>query len=443
MIDLPTLDRRVKEAHAGVASALDELDRLKPEERPDFTSDAFGARRDVAGQSTFVALRELAPVAFEVPLRDGLLRWVHELLQTRVAWDLLIDEANARHLPDPSLPRNATGIARTFEEARRALLVATHPVAIDGALERLAVLAVPVVAVRSELRARRQEVASRLGIGPATLATDGKDIAALATRVLDATEPLAAELHRRTSKSDEAGSVAARSIASGFAHDAVHGWPAHLTARWLEDVFQTIAPRTPNDVVLPEALGGASFLRAAWTWGRALRLGSIPRSLPFGLARDPSPVEAFAYGALLATAVAGPVFAKRKLALSAKVAEAQARPLARARFLALRRQAASIVGIDEGLSARLHGEPLPASLRALGTFSGNDRVDAPARLLGLLRGDRLARSLVDHHDVDWFDNPRAASYLAAVAAGPAWTPMTEDEDAGIAVLVKGFEERLG
>lgn len=443
MIDLPTLDRRIREAHAAVASALAELDRLKPEERPDFTSDAFGARRDVAGQSTFVGLRELSPIAYEVPLRDGLVRWVHELLQTRVGWDLLIDEANARHLPDPSLPRNAVGIARTFEEARRDLLVATHPVAIDGALERLAVLAVPVVAVRSELRARRQEVASRLGIGPWTLATDGKDIAALATRVLDATEPLAAELHRREQKSDEPGSLAARSIASGYARDAVHGWPAHLTARWLEDVFQTVAPRTPNDVAMPEALGGASFLRAAWTWGRALRLGSVPRSLPFGLARDPYPVEAFAHGALLASVVAGPVFAKRKLGLSGKVAEAQARPLARALFLALRRQAASVVGIDEDLSARLHGVPLPSSLRALGTFSGNDRVDGPARLLGLLRGDRLARSLVERHDVDWFDNPRAASHLAAIAAGPVWTPMTDDEDAGLAVLVKGFEERLG
>src|SRR4051812_37753679 len=127
MIDLPAIDRRIAETQASVASALAKLDELTDEERVDFASDPFGSRRDVAGQTTFKGLQELVPSAVDVPQRDGLLRWVHELAQARISWDLLIDEANARHLPDPSLPRKAAGIARTFEEARRDLLAATHP----------------------------------------------------------------------------------------------------------------------------------------------------------------------------------------------------------------------------------------------------------------------------------------------------------------------------
>ena len=450
MIDLPSLDQRVAETQASVARALEKLDTLTDEERIDFASDPFGSRRDVAGQTTFRALQELVPSAVDVPQRDGLLRWVHELVQARIAWDLVIDEATARHLPDPSLPRTAKGIARTFEEARANLLAATHPVAIDSALARLDVLAVPVFAVRAEMRARRKEIATRLGLAtPWSLVagppgdTRGNPIATVAARVLDATEPLAIELHRLAKRNEEPGSLVAKTIAGGFARDAQEGWPAYLTPRWLEESFPTLAPRQPRNVAMPEALGGASFLRAAMTWGRALRLASTPRSLPFGLARDPYPVEAWTHGTLFTLAVAGPVFGKRKLGLSAKNAEKQSRMLALPLFLGLRRIAAEVLGLGEELSARVYGAPLPPTLAALGTLSGADRIDAPARLLGMLRGDRLVRSFVERFDEDYFDNPRAGSHLTAIASGPVWTPMADDEDRGVEVLARAFEARLG
>lgn len=444
MIDLPSFDQRIAETQASVAHALERLDQLTDEERVDFASDPFGSRRDVAGQTAFRALQELVPSMVDVPQRDGLLRWVHELLQARIAWDLVIDEAAARHLQDPSLPKNAAGIPRTFEEARGSLLHATHPVAIDNALARLDVLAVPVFAVRAEMRARRKEIATRLGLAnPWSLATGDTSITALATRVLDATEPLAIELHRLAKRSEEPGSLVAKTFAAAFARDAQEGWPAYLTPRWLEESFQTLAPRQPRNVEMPEALGGASFLRAAMNWGRALRLASTPRSLPFGLARDPYPIEAWTHGTLFTIAVAGPIFGKRRLGLSAKKADKQARTLAPALFLGLRRLAAEVLGLGEELSARVYGAPLPPMLAALGSLSGAERIDAPARLLGMLRGDRLARSFVQRFDEDWFDNPRAGSYLAAVASGPVWTPMADDEDRGVDVLARAFEERLG
>ena len=444
MVDLPALDQRIAETQTSVARALEKLDTLTEEERVDFASDPFGSRRDVAGQTTFRALQELVPSTVDGPQRDGLLRWVHELIQARIAWDLVIDESNARHLADPSLPRKANGVARTFEEARQSLLEATHPVATDNALARLDILAVPVFAVRAEMRARRKEIATRLGLAsPWSLATNDTSITALATRVLDATEPLAIELHRITQRSEEPGSLVAKTILASFARDAQEGWPAHLTPRWLEESFQTLAPRQPRNVPMPEALGGASFLRAAMTWGRAFRLGSTPRSLPFGLARDPYPVETWTHGTIFTLAVAGPVFGKRKLGLAARNAEKQSRMLARPLFFGLRRLAAEVLGLGEELSARVYGAPLPPMLAALGSLSGAERIDAPARLLGMVRGDRLVRGFVQRFDEDWFDNPRAGSHLAAIASGPVWTPMADDEDSGVEVLARAFEERLG
>lgn len=477
-VDLLAIDRRVAEAARSVERARARL--ATPEGRGEARArDVFGPLRDVAGQSTFTALRALEPGPIHAPHRDALLRWVHELLQARVAWELGVDEADAVHAPDPQLAsprareraRSASdrgpvldeGPAATFDEARRALIDAPTATAADVALGRLADLAAPVAAVRKELRARRFEAARRLGLDhPWALATlaGGGDLEALARAVLDATEPLARELHkdaRRRGAEGRPGTTAgsaAASVVDAFARDAQEGWPARLGARWLEDVFRALAPRAPRLVALPRALGGASFLRAAHQWGVALRLGAVARSLPFALARDPYPVEAFVVGGALAAAVAGRPFAKRKLGLPARGADAHARALARVLFVALRASAATLVAGArdpvredelEELTARLFGAPLPRDLAAawaLGGFAGSARVDAPARLVAAVRVHGVVRGLVDRFDEDWFDNPRAGAHLASVGAGPPWRGDVPDAEVARAAA-RSFEETLG
>ncbi len=480
-IELPAFDTRVARAQKSLeqSRALLGTKDGRDEAR---ARDPFVGVREVTGQSAFKALRELDAGAAQALHRDALLRWVHELLQARIGWDLAVDEAEAVHAPDPTLASAAAreraimstpsgpvpGAAPdlgaslvTFAAARAALVDAPAPAAADIALRRLEHLAPPVVAARKELRARRFEAARRLGLEhPWALATsvEGGGIAkleALARAVLDATEPLAGELHKELRRRTGAGSTdPSRTIHDAFAQDAREGWPARLNARWLEDVFRTIAPRSPRIAELPAAIGGASFLRAAARWGFALRLNGVARSLPFALARDPYPVEAYLFGDALAVAVAGRVFAKRKLGLPTRPADAHARVLARSLLHALRMHAGQLLaGLSEAvrgdeveeLTSRLFGAPLPPVLAALwsfGGFSGNARVDVPARLLAAVRTFDFVRGLVDRFDEDWFDNPRAGAYLTSLAAGPVWQG---DVPAGEAArpIARTFEELLG
>lgn len=472
-IDLGALDGRIARAHEAASRerALLATERGREDAR---LVDPFEGLRDVAGQSTFEALLALEPGPVERPHRDALLRWVHELLQARISWDLTIDEADAEHAPDPALtPRAARArdpsLPKTFDEARRALVDAPHAVAVEAALGRLADLSAPVAAVRRELRARRFEAARRLGLDhPWALAAEGgrsaATLEALARAVLDATEPLAEELRRELARRAGRPVDAALTIDEAFAREAGEGWPARLGARWLEDVFRAATPRPPRPPSLPRALGGASFLRAAALWGAAHRRESVSRALPFALARDPYPAEAFAFGGAFAIAVADRVFARRKLGLSARAADAHSRALARALLHAIRAAAAAVLsGLREGtdpaaleeLGARVFGAPLPSTLASAwsyGGFSGASRVDAPARLLGVVRAHALWRALVERFDEDWFDNPRAGAHLGAVSAGPirpypdvgAQRPAEVPDDGGeVAAIGRALEGALG
>jgi hypothetical protein len=437
VIDLDALDARVARASASLQRGGD---------------DPLGSFRDVSGKNAYDALKGYDPGPIQAPHRDGLLRWIAFFTEARVGWELVLEEAKREKAEDPRLieARKEVAIAKTWEEARAALLMAPNVVERGKALARLGELADPIVAVRRERRMRNVEVAHRLGVAP-------EPPTPLAAAVLDATEPLARDWRKKI------GATAAQAIESSFAKDATEGWPARLTSRWLEDAFKTIAPRTPRDVAMPAALGGASFLRAATNWGYALRLGSTAKSLPFALARDPHPSDAFLYGDLLALAVSSRVFQRRKLDLAARVAEGQERMLARTRFIALRTLAALAIDDDaEARSARAFGEPLPRALGeawAHGGFSGRLRSDAGLRLVAMLRAYALADELVAGHDDDWFDNPRAAQRLGHIAAGPVRQDVTLDSGrrgsaeggtrddappADIATkLARAFEEAIG
>lgn len=469
-IELSVVDPIVARAHDALVRALPTLDS-EDGRAIARRIDPFANVRDVSGQTAYRALqaRELAPDSPDASHRDALLRWVHELLQARVAWELTVDEADALHEPDPSLnpgasargPEN-TAIPKTYAEAFRALIAATQERPAIMSYSRLGELALPVAAVRKELRARRWEVAQRLGLDHFwSLATDdlGK-LETLARALLDRTEALAKELHKDLRKRARSGEESpARTIFDAFARDAEEGWPARLGTRWLEDVFRAIASRAPRSVPMPEALGGASFLRAADAWGRALRLAGTARSLPFAMARDPYATEPAVVGAVLASVVAGPVFAKRKLGLTGRSTDAHARSLGRSLLMALRMSAAEVLlGLDpspspdaiEELSARVFGSPLPTGVGACfayGGFAGISRhfdvVSAgPARLVGAVRASELGKNLVDRFDEDWFDNPRAGAHLAGVGAGPVWYGEVPDAERA-APIARAFEETLG
>src|SRR5690349_730860 len=106
--DLVGLDRRIARAHGAIER---EVRRLSSSKEAEPAGDAkafredFAGIRDLAGQSTFGSLRDLSAGAAVEPHRAGLLRWVFELLELRVAWDLVVDEAEAMRAVDPTLSR--------------------------------------------------------------------------------------------------------------------------------------------------------------------------------------------------------------------------------------------------------------------------------------------------------------------------------------------------
>jgi hypothetical protein len=435
IVDLLSLDADVARAQATLADALRRLPDADPTERI----------RSVASQGTYKEL--LAFETTDTLLKDALARWVHELIQARVAWPLLVDEHEAMEAVDPTVARAAPEamIPKRYREGLAALVSAPDVMAIDRALARLDAMALPVAAVRAELRARRFEAARRLGLEHPW--ASAPELAALARSLLDATQPLATDVRRGLRKKSEIDSPALV-IDDAFGREAVEGWPANLHARWLEDVFRAIAPRPPKRVVLPAAISGASFLRGAAAWGRALRLTSVARSLPFALAHDPQPADAHAFGAALACAVASRTFAKKQMGVPERAADRHERVLCRVLLHGLRSAAVTVLtgiraGDAEPLSADLYGVPLPSGLASAwsyGQFGGASRIDAPARLVGALRGAALARTLRDRFDEDWFANPRAGVFLASIGAGPVWSSEAAPD---VAPIAREFEERLG
>lgn len=412
--------------------------------------DPFGEQRHVATQATYRALAEAKTAEHEALVRDGLLRWVHELLQRRVGADLATDEEEAIAKVDE---RFVNDPPPTYAEARRALLfpegrsaAAASPMLAAVALDRLAALAPPVAAVRKEQRARRFEAAKRLGLDhPFALAGDVAERTKLARALLDATEGIAEDLRRRARLT---GSSAAHALHHAQARSANDGWPAHLGPRWLDDAFAALVVRPFECGPLPTAYGGASFLRAAFVWGHSLRIAGTAKSLPFVLARDPYPRDAYRFGSLLAAVVAGPIFQKKRLGISARVAAAQARTLREtllyeARLHAMRFLLAKDENVDpvtvEELSSRVFGAPLPASLR----FAWPEpRICELARLDAVILAHGFERDLVERFDEDWFLNPKTGAHLAAIAAGPVFTEHPLDDKAP-ETIGRAFERALG
>jgi|GEM_PF-980131 len=422
-------------------------------------------------------------------LRDGLARWVYELLQARVSAEFELDECDASHASHAADAHRGPGARRdsdggdakidalsTYAGALASVVRESDEGRAEYALQRAASLAGGVAAARRERQARRVEAARRLHLAhPLALATK-HDVQALALAFINETDALAADLraqlHRRQASSLQglstsstlAGGAAARTVVrtihASLARDASEGWPARLSVRWLEDVFGGLVPRAvrvnAERVLKPFAapLGGASFLRAAVAWGVAWRKVQPASTMPFALAADPYPALAWRLGYALANAVASPAFQQRALGLSLRRAKAQSRSLRVALFMGARMVALRTFfeatldsargsgvppALFEEMTARVFRAPLPDALRD--AWPSTDACDA-ARLLGLLRTLAFAHDLTQRFDDDWYRNPKAGLHLVSLGAGPAF----DDEDVEPDVphrLARVFEEALG
>ncbi len=438
-IDLHSLDREA----AVLASRLDgeRTDLATDDGRAAARlSDPFRDLRHLAGQTTYRALLELSPKAEDGPFRDALVRFCHEFLQSRIDRDLRLDEADALHASDPTLALQP--IPRTYAEALDGILTADDVVRARIALERASELASPIAAVRKERRMRRREAARRLGLAHSFALASASDLTAAAREFLDASEPLARERLRHLHRGMPAKPSAADAMFAALGREAREGWPARLGDRWLREIFGALTLRSVPVGPLPRPLGGASFLRAAQSFGMALRSSGVARSLPFVLKRDPYPVGAYRFGFAFSCAMADPSFLRRVLGIGARHAGDQARVLRGVIFDAARRLAARYLLAEdseafEEITARVFGAPLPAAMRDAWPEL---RTEEPARLLALFSAFDFVHDLVARFDDDWFRNPRVATHLAAIAAGPVFEPMPAS---GGATLARAFEEALG
>jgi hypothetical protein len=468
-IDLVSFDRDVSRAAGRIEQLRGWLATGTAEARERARSfDPFAGVRHTATLSSYRSLQQEEPSVLDVPLRDGLLRWVHELLQARVGLDLALADADALHALDPRLhpshvveakrvaaaraagpaAEEQAAEAHTYADAFAALVRAPDPSRAARALDRAADLAAPVAAVRKERRERRFEAAHRLGLAHPFSLASSVDVAAASRTLLDATEPLARELLGASRKKAEFPWRASSAIGVDLAREARDGWPSHLTQRWLDESFKALAPRGVDAGQLPEPLGAASFLRAASAWGFAWRTSGAPRSMPFGLARDPYPTHAFRFGFALASVVAEPSFQKHVLELPSRLAGGQSRTLRmtmfhRARLVAARALLASEQSVSptlfEELGTRLFGAPLPETMRE--AWPDARPTDA-SRLVALLGTPAFLAQLVGRFDDDWFRNPRAGKHLTSLACGPAFDAEPPPEGAA-AAMARAFEEALG
>ncbi len=426
------------------------LDALRSLARDDLPRarelDPFDDSRHTASQATFDSLSK-ASEGSNAPFVAGLRRWVYELLQARVGlpWHFACLEARAKRVAATD------GREVSFSEVVGELVAGPRDQrnrAGRAALSSAALRAKPVVAACSEARARRWEVARRLGLGhPMDLASahPRSELADFAFAILRASNPLAEHVRKATPSSRGSWEVA-DAVALSLAPEAREGWPAVLTSRWLSEVF--FAVRDPNfdaSAALPVAIGGASFLRAAHSWAFDSRQRTAPRSLPFALAADPYPDSAYMHGALFAIAMTEPAFA-RSLGLGSRHLDAHVRALRRTLFLELRLRALRFLLAEASdpherfgeLSECVFGAAFPPELAGAWPEL---RADEPARWVGTLRARDLAFTLRERFDEDWFRNPKAGRFLHERACCPAWEG--EKVHSTPQSIVRSFEEALG
>lgn len=429
-LDLTSLDRDV--ARTAQLAARAEA-RVAEKAAADGTgaevTSPYAERRQVAGRSTFIALApQTGGVSFDAPLREGLRRWVYAFTLQRIAWERTGELSDALH-EEVAIVDRPVSRKVSWRQAWREALQATTVGDVEMYTAAASDAAPTVAPAAREVEAVLREAAVRLDVRDRALFETGvpsPTLVAFARTFVDATDAisahaLAAEKKRREGTRDSVADFFALSLG----RSAGEGWPAKLTRRWLEELAPPLVRGLSLDVgPLPEALGAASFARALFAFGRAMRVAGPSPSLPFSLARDPFAVDAERFGLAFASLVTSAPFHRRVLGTGADVAQTQGRvgeamALGTARLAAVR-WLGRVSDDDqrEELGQRLFGMA-PAKARDLFAAFPLPRRDDAVRLLAIATTSPFVTELVDRHDDDWFHNPRALADLRARASAPA------------------------
>jgi hypothetical protein len=446
--DLLSLDRDVARAHAEWSKWRRALAR-EPAANEDLAPlDRF---RHVAGQSTYEALGRFPAGAQDAHV-DALRRWVYALIQARVAQPLdvelakaAVEESARASLPKPHLT--------SWRDAGRGLLAGTTAPERASCLDAMTQRGPALASIARRRAERSEEAQRRMGLegsdplSPAPMA----DIVAAAQDLLLRTDDLARELlaqERRRAELREDPPNATDAIAIAVARDAPEGWPANLALPWLERTFGQFAQGLRlGPLALPAAVGASSFARACAAFGAALRVAGASRSLPFAIARDPESTAMHRFACVFGALPASPAFQQRVLGNVARIADRQARVLARTALLFARLEAVRFLLTRdrapdrfEELTLRLFGAPLPRALAGAWPAAHDD---ARGRLVGLVTAHALSQELIERFDVDWFANPRGVLHLRSIASGPAHEPAPAGLATASGALARAFEDVLG
>ncbi len=298
--------------------------------------------------------------------------------------------------------------------------------------------------VEEELR--RRELAEELGPVAACCLRIDDDAVAIADRFLADTADEAEDLLKfglRCCGRETRTPTWVDALAVRRAADSAEGWPGTLTPRWFAELARGTAlfeglkidarvdagrlgPRADESALrLTPPTGAWTFARALHAVGVELRLvGRDPR-VPFSVHHQPHDVRALAFGEAFAQLVTTPAFHSRARGLAHSKAELAARRLGTTRLLERRHLALRVAlapdlhrgrrrfveAFADRAGAAIGGE----TPRELASLLGGPGVLGPAedaaRVRSFAAGDALAQELREKFDVDWWRNPKAASWI--------------------------------
>lgn len=408
----------------------------------------FELERPCLGQSCFTRLSEDSS-GFN-PLREPLMRWVYRLAEQRINQAVLLERERLLRLNPIQFPQEKIEV--NLAEFRKGLIMPR-----SGAQQRLGVreemlrslgrASSDLSAINELLWQRRLEIGKRMGLNsPSELELPCPEAPSLAKSWLELSEPLYASLNIKTLSQWIEAALDLRSD---------HGWPAKLSPSSLKGLIQQgdfLRGISLDPGPLPEALGGASFLRALARLGAAWHDAAASSSQPFVIAHEPYGLRRRAVGARTALLALNAGFLRRTLGLSGPRLSAQLRASAISCLLHSRLAALKLLlrepalrghkfhEVFEELSFQCFGFPISRALRG-GLFQLH--TDDAQRFLGLYGAASSGAALQAEHDEDWFRNPRGIDAQRAEAeASPDWRFDPAHAETASAELLSSFERCL-
>jgi len=408
--DLESLDPlRLDREIARVAGAVRRF-RRRLESGGGLDEDPFYGTGVVAGRRAFLAVRELPEYD---PLKAALLGWIYRLAEQRIdAGAIKAVALEARHTEHVV---NEPEHARLSLSAMlaQALSAPSRRAAWLTSFERSARPLAEAVAVLWE---RRQEVASRMGLGsPDVVESPGDAVVHAASAWLDRTAELLEGPSRVT---------LANVVEASLGERAREGWPRSLTPWTILHLFRDsdlFRDLELDPGALPRPLAPASYLRALSRVGAAWVDATAPSNQPFVIAHDPYGLRRHTMGALLGALPWSASFARRALGLRGARLSEHRRALSLTVLFASRTAALRVLLRANALSGRhafrqAFEEQVYRAVRVaiqpdLAGSIFRIHADDLQRFAGVLRAGAEWRRLVERHDEDWYRNPRAAEQL--------------------------------